>query len=88
MLEKYTIRTAFGVITNIRSDEDGSLYITNENNREVKMSDKNKRWFRQIPEVKEKCIGYKGRKVDIITSQTTKNWKPAEYFCDVVLIIE
>ena len=88
MLEKDTVRTAFGVITSVRSDQDGSLYITNENNHEVKMSDRNKKWFRQIPAVKEKCIGYKGQKVDIITSQTTDDWKPKEYFCDVVLVSE
>ena len=86
MLEKDTIRTSFGTITNIRSDEYGSLYITNESDHEVKMSDKNKKWSHQIPEVKEKCLQYKGKKVDIITSQTTKDWEPAEYFCDVVLV--
>ncbi|MGS0696724.1 hypothetical protein [Shewanella sp. 0m-4] len=86
MLEKETIRTTFGVIANVRTDQDGSLYITNENNHEVKMSDRNKKWSRQIPAVTEKCISYKGKKVDIITSQTTDDWKPAEYFCDVVLI--
>ena len=86
MLEKDTVRTGFGIIANIRSDEYGSLYITNELGHEVKMSDKNKKWFRQIPAVKEKCLQYKGKKVDIITSQTTKDWKPADYFCDVVLV--
>ena len=85
MLKKNIVRTTFGVIKNVQTGPDGSLYITNEKNDEVKMSNKNKKWFRQIPTVKEKCIAYKDKKVDIITSQTTDHWKPIEYFCDVIL---
>ena len=86
MSEKELIRTSFGVITSVHSDEDGSLYIKNNDGNEVKMSNRNQKWFRQIPIVKKKCLQYKGKKVDILTSQTTAPWEPIKYFCDVVLI--
>ncbi len=62
MLEKDIVRSTFGIITSVKSDADGSLYITNENGHKVKMSNKNKKWFRQIPAIKEKCNEYTGKK--------------------------
>ncbi|PMH37128.1 hypothetical protein BCU68_08495 [Vibrio sp. 10N.286.49.B3] len=82
MLKKKYVKNHFGEICDVSTDNDGNLYITNKDGHTVKMS--YSKWFRQIPDIEKKCHKYKGKCVDILTSQTKKEWEPAKYFCDVI----
>ncbi len=79
--KKKLIWKSFGVLSSVRFDADGNLFIANDSGHQVKMVFS--KWYRQIPQVNKKCIGLIGCDVCIFTSQTAAPWSADDYFCDI-----
>ncbi len=75
------ILKSFGVLSSVRFDSDGNLFISNASGNQVQMVFS--KWQRQIPQVHKKCIELIGCDVCIVTSQTTALWSTDDYFCDI-----